>query len=67
MGKEALTSMGEVANCPDMEKNVGLETVREVKGDIRFENVSFAYPKWNPVKDSDTIAPVDQKTRMWKL
>ena len=42
-GREAIRSIGEVLECPDIEHNEGKQSVEYVRGDIRFENVCFSY------------------------
>lgn len=44
-GAEALKSMGEVLESPDLEKNEGKLAVPEVEGAFLFEDVSFQYPQ----------------------
>lgn len=43
-GLESVRSMGEVFADTDLEHNAGKAPVREVTGEFRFENVTFAYP-----------------------
>lgn len=43
-GLESVKSIGEVLECPDIELNAGKPQVTDVKGDFRFEHVSFQYP-----------------------
>jgi ATP-binding cassette subfamily B protein len=42
-GFESIRSMGEILECPDIELNIGKKRVHDVKGDLRFENVSLTY------------------------
>jgi ATP-binding cassette subfamily B protein len=42
-GFDALRSIGEVMECPDIEENRGKRPVLRVEGDFRFENVAFCY------------------------
>jgi ATP-binding cassette subfamily B protein len=42
-GFDAINSMGEVLECPDIEFNEGKKRVASVRGDIRFESVWFTY------------------------
>lgn len=44
-GFESIRSIGEVLESPDIEANAGKDTVSQVRGEIRFEEVCFAYPK----------------------
>jgi ATP-binding cassette subfamily B protein len=44
-GFEAVRSIGEVLQCPDLEQNEGKAQVPAVSGTFRFENVSFRYPE----------------------
>ncbi|WP_026371078.1 ABC transporter ATP-binding protein [Kallotenue papyrolyticum] len=43
-GYEALRSIGEVLECPDLEHNEGKMPVAAVRGRITFERVSYVYP-----------------------
>ncbi len=43
-GLESVKSIGEVLECPDIEKNAGKPVIDEVRGDFVFEDVSFSYP-----------------------
>ncbi len=43
-GMESVRSIGEVLECPDLERNQGRLAVESVEGHIRFENVGFRYP-----------------------
>lgn len=52
-GFESIRSAGEVLESPDLEHNEGKQTVEDVKGDFRFEHVSFHYP------DGDTAVIQD--------
>lgn len=42
-GMESIRSIGEVLECPDVERNAGKRAVTAVRGAFRFENVGFAY------------------------
>ncbi|MUG99033.1 ATP-binding cassette domain-containing protein [Scytonema sp. UIC 10036] len=42
-GFESLRSVGEILECPDLEKNQGKSIVQQVRGDFAFDNVSFSY------------------------
>ncbi|HOF09579.1 MAG TPA: ABC transporter ATP-binding protein [Opitutaceae bacterium] len=42
-GLEAVRSIGEVLESPDLEQNEGKATVSAVRGEFRFEKVSFQY------------------------
>ena len=64
-GLESVKSIGEVLECPDIELNAGKPKVTAVKGDFRFEHVSFQYPGSEAhalddinlhVKEGETIA-----------
>lgn len=44
-GFEAIRSMGEILECPDLEKNAGCKKMHAVKGDIHFDQVNFFYSK----------------------
>ena len=42
-GFDGLRSIGEVLECPDIEENRGKKAVEKVRGEFKFENVSFSY------------------------
>lgn len=42
-GFDALRSIGEVIECPDIEENRGKRAVESVRGEFEFEDVSFSY------------------------
>ncbi len=42
-GMESIRSIGEILECPDLEKNEGKASVSQVQGHIRFEQVDFDY------------------------
>jgi ATP-binding cassette subfamily B protein len=44
-GFDALRSIGEVIECPDVEENRGKRVVEKIRGEFAFENVSFVYEK----------------------
>jgi ATP-binding cassette subfamily B protein len=44
-GFEAVRSIGEVLQCPDLEQNEGKASVAAVSGAFRFESASFRYPE----------------------
>ncbi|MEL7034403.1 MAG: ABC transporter ATP-binding protein [Cyanobacteria bacterium J06592_8] len=44
-GFEALSSIGEVLECPDVEHNHGKIPLKRVKGEFRFESVCYVYPE----------------------
>jgi len=46
-GFEAVRSIGEILECPDLEKNQGKIALKEVKGYFSFASVSFTYPHSN--------------------
>ncbi|MGB3510725.1 MAG: ABC transporter ATP-binding protein [Microcoleaceae cyanobacterium] len=59
-GFDSLSSIGEILESPDLEHNVGKETVTQVDGDFRFESVGFTYPahQEEAIKDfSLTVKP----------
>ncbi|NJL48758.1 MAG: ABC transporter ATP-binding protein [Leptolyngbyaceae cyanobacterium SM2_5_2] len=43
-GFEAIRSVGEVLECPDLEQNQGKPAITQVRGDFRFEQVGYTYP-----------------------
>jgi len=43
-GFEALRSVGEILECPDLERNEGRRVVSAVRGSFAFEGVGFRYP-----------------------
>ncbi|HEY1719172.1 MAG TPA: ABC transporter ATP-binding protein [Verrucomicrobiae bacterium] len=44
-GFDGLRSIGEILECPDIEENRGKKSIEKVRGEFRFENVSFSYDK----------------------
>jgi ATP-binding cassette subfamily B protein len=44
-GFDSLRSIGEVLECPDIEENRGKKFIGNVRGEFKFENVSFSYDK----------------------
>lgn len=53
----SMRSIGEVLECPDVEANEGRRPVREVRGRIDFEDVTFSYPgKGTPAVDGFSLA-----------
>ncbi|EAW37247.1 ABC transporter ATP-binding protein [Lyngbya sp. PCC 8106] len=44
-GFEALSSIGEVLECPDVEHNHGKTPVQHLKGEFSFESVCYVYPE----------------------
>ncbi|HSD85837.1 MAG TPA: ATP-binding cassette domain-containing protein, partial [Anaerolineae bacterium] len=66
-GLEAIRSIGEVLECPDLEQNEGKAVVTTMRGEFRFEDVAFHYPEVEAhavqdislsVKPGETIALV---------
>jgi ATP-binding cassette, subfamily B, bacterial len=43
-GFEAIRSVGEVLECPDLEQNQGKPAIDLVKGEFHFDQVGFGYP-----------------------
>ena len=43
-GFESLRSIGDILESPDLEKNLGKEPIKDVKGEFVFEAVNFVYP-----------------------
>jgi ATP-binding cassette subfamily B protein len=43
-GFEAIESVGEILECPDLEENQGKTPVQELEGRFTFESVGFTYP-----------------------
>jgi ATP-binding cassette subfamily B protein len=58
-GLEAVRSIGEVLQAPDLEQNAGKEEVAEVTGTFEFRDVSYAYEPGRPAIDgfSLTVTP----------
>ncbi|MBQ9964655.1 MAG: ABC transporter ATP-binding protein [Clostridia bacterium] len=48
-GSEAITSIGEILNAYDIEKNTGKERLKQLDGNYEFRNVRFAYENEAPV------------------
>jgi ATP-binding cassette subfamily B protein len=46
-GLDSINSLGEILECPDIELNEGKMKLKSVKGQFRFENLSFQYNKDN--------------------
>ena len=46
-GFEAIHSVGEIIECPDLEHNQGKSPVERVRGEFVFDAVSFTYPITN--------------------
>jgi len=46
-GADAIRSIGEVLECPDIEENEDKAEIKRVEGRLTFENVSFVYPGSN--------------------
>lgn len=44
-GLEAIRSIGEVLESPDLEHNAGKSVVKSVKGEFAFQDVGFQYPE----------------------
>lgn len=44
-GFEAIRSIGEILECPDLEQNQGKAAVDRVEGGFAFESVNFSYPE----------------------
>ncbi|MDX1973362.1 MAG: ABC transporter ATP-binding protein [Candidatus Sumerlaeia bacterium] len=68
-GMESLRSIGEVLECPDLERNEGKERVGSVNGAVEFESVEYTYPEDNEptlkglslrVQPGETIALVGE-------
>ena len=68
-GLESVNSIGEVLGVDDIEDNEGKTKLKELKGDYRFENVSYVYPRTErkvierlnlDVKQGQTIAFVGE-------
>ena len=51
-GFEAMRSIGEILECPDIEYNQGKQKVTEVRGGITFEKVDFSYNDDQPILKS---------------
>jgi len=43
-GGDAIRSIGEVLECPDIEDNEGKDDIRAVEGRLTYDNVTFTYP-----------------------
>ncbi len=43
-GLEALDSVSEIMNALDIEASIGKAKISKIKGDVRFDNVSYRYP-----------------------
>ncbi len=47
-GFEAFKSLGEILECPDLEKNRGKKQISNIKGSVIFNNVGFSYDDYKP-------------------
>lgn len=59
-GFEAIRSIGEVIECPDLEPNQGKKVVNTVQGKFDFDHVSFRYPgseSWSLENFSLSVEP----------
>jgi ATP-binding cassette subfamily B protein len=59
-GIESIRSVGEVLECPDLEQNQGRRRLDALRGEVRFEGVTFAYSAEAEAAVADiqlTIAP----------
>ncbi len=56
-GIESVKSVGEVLECPDIERNAGRKKITSIKGEFTFDNVCFRYPD----QDSHAIDHVSLK------
>lgn len=55
-GLESVRSIGDVLSAMDVERNSGKKNLRNIKGDINFSSVSFAYHgAENPVLDNFSL------------
>ena len=61
-GFDALNSIGEIMECPDIEENRGKQAVTAVRGDFRFENVGFHYDAAHAEKDEAPAPALDRIT-----
>jgi len=43
-GLDSVRSISEILDSPDLEHNIGKKPFPPIKGEVRFENVSFLYP-----------------------
>ncbi|NEP52233.1 MAG: ABC transporter ATP-binding protein, partial [Moorea sp. SIO3C2] len=43
-GFESIRSVGEILECPDLERNPGKIALQQVRGEFTFESVSYQYP-----------------------
>lgn len=56
-GIESVKSVGEVLECPDIERNAGRKKITSINGKFTFDNVCFKYPD----QDSHAIDHVSLK------
>lgn len=42
-GRESIRSIGEILECPDIERNEGKKAVKEVRGEVEFKSVEYRY------------------------
>ncbi len=58
-GLESVSSIGEILNVYDVEDDMMMETLSEVRGEFDFENVSYRYPKTDKNVINDLSLHVD--------
>lgn len=63
-GFESIRSIGEVVECPDIEKNQGKRSVSNVAGAFEFDNVSFQYAPGTPFALKDFSLKVSSGERI---
>lgn len=61
-GFEAIRSVGEVLECPDLEQNQGKPPIQPVGGEFCFQQVSFTYPHQTHSALEDISVTVPQGT-----
>lgn len=68
-GMESLLSVGEVLQAPDLEQNEGKTPVEAVRGEFRFEKVSFHYPDTDvsAISDFSLEVPAGRTLPLWGL
>ncbi|GLW12875.1 ABC transporter ATP-binding protein [Microtetraspora sp. NBRC 13810] len=61
-GLESVRSIGEVLQEPDLENNAGKEEVEEVRGEVAFEGVGYAYEPGRSAVDDFTLTVAPGET-----
>jgi ATP-binding cassette, subfamily B, bacterial len=58
-GMESVRSIGEVLECPDLERNQGRASVAALSGQVEFERVTFTYAEGKPPAVADVSLVIE--------